>query len=71
MRDMKYAQYVAFNGEIRKVAPNFDDMETFILDDDIEEILREEAMSGELNEYWKDIIAPHRFTFKENKNDSM
>ena len=54
-----------------KYISDFDDEEEFILDDDIEEILREEAMSGELNEYWKDIIAPHRFTFKENKNDSM
>lgn len=54
-----------------KYISDFDDEEEFILDDELEEILREEAMSGELNEYWKDIIAPNRLTFKENKNDSM
>ena len=61
--NMKYQQYIAFGGTIRCVEPNFDDMEEFILDDDLEEILREDAMSGELNECWKDIIAPHRLTF--------
>jgi len=66
MRDMKYTQYIAFGGKISRVEPNFDDMEQFILDDDLEEILREDAMSGELNEYWKDIIAPHRMTFRGN-----
>lgn len=59
------------NIKFPKYISDFDDMEEFIFDDELEEILREEAMSGELNEYWKDIIAPHRFTFKENKNDSM
>lgn len=71
MRDMKYTQYIASCGKIRRVEPNFDDVENFILDDDLEEILREEAMSGELNEYWKDIIAPNRLTFKGDKNDFM
>lgn len=54
-----------------KYISDFDDMDEFILDDDLEEILMEEAMSGKLNEYWKDIIAPYRLTFKGDKNDSM
>lgn len=59
------------NIKIPKYISDFDDIDEFILDDDLEEILREEAMSGELNEYWKDIIAPHRLTFKGEQNDSM
>lgn len=59
------------NIKIPKYISDFDDIGEFILDDDLEEILREEAMSEELSEYWKDIIAPHRLTFKENKNDFM
>ena len=55
------------NIKFPKYISDFDDMEEFIFDDELEEILREEAMSGELNEYWKDIIAPNRPTFKENK----
>ena len=62
--NMKYQQYIAFGGTIRRVEPNFDDMEKLVLDDDLEEILRDDAMSGELNDYWKDIIAPHRVIFR-------
>lgn len=55
------------NIKIPKYISDFDDIDEFILDDE----LREEAMSGELNEFWKDIIAPHRLAFKGDKNDSM
>lgn len=62
--NIKYPRYIASCGEIRRINSDFDDVESFMLDDELEEILREDAMSGELNEYWKDIIAPHRLIFR-------